>query len=95
MSPILNIFDNVQMALAAILVAFVLWFWVVVVPKLPEIHARAAMLRDHEIATEQDLYCGKLRMGPRTATYHQCIAYLQEYRAEIQQRIADEANLFP
>jgi len=87
-----KIYDNVHAAARAILIAFVLWFLVVVVPKMPEIHAQADVLRDNEIAAEQHLYCGKLGMAPRTAMYYQCISYLAEYRAKIQQRIADETN---
>lgn len=95
MSLIQKIYDEVHVALWAVLVAFICWFAVFVVPKLPEIHARAQILHDHEIAVEQDLYCGELGMGSKTAAYHQCIAHLEEYRAKIQQRISDEANLFP
>lgn len=93
MSLIQKIYDEVHAALWAVLVAFVCWFVVFVVPKLPEIHARAEMLRDHAIAAEEDSYCGKLQIGPKTPMYRQCISYLHDYRATIEQHIADE-NLF-
>ena len=48
------------------------------------------MRRNREIAAEQDFYCGKLGMGPGTAIYHKCITYLEEYRAKVERRIADE-----
>lgn len=94
MSVIQKIYDEIHAALWAILLAFVLWFSVVVVPMLPELRARAEMLRDHEIATEQDMYCGKLGMGPKTTMYRQCISGLEEYRSKIQQRSADERDVF-
>jgi|SRR5581483_2785623 len=88
-----KIYDTVHMMLWAILVAFVSWFIVFVVPKLPQIQAQAEVLRDHEIAEEEDLYCGKLGMGPKTPMYQRCTSYLQEYRAKIEQRLANE-NVF-
>ena len=94
MSLIQKIYDEVHAALWAMLVAFVLWFSVLVVPTFPQMHARAEMLHDHEIATEQDLYCEKLAMGPKTAMYRKCISSLEEYRAKIQQDITDGSDLF-
>jgi hypothetical protein len=94
MSLIQNIYDEVHAALWAILVAFVLWFSVFVVPMLPAVRARTEMLRNHEISIEQDGYCGKLGMGPKTTMYRQCISVLEQYRTKIRQDIADETELF-
>lgn len=94
MSLIQKIYDDVHAVLWAILVAFVLWFSVVVVPTLPEMRARAEILHDHEIATEQDFYCEKWGMGPKTTMYRQCILNLKEYRAVVQQDIAEERDVF-
>lgn len=93
-SQISKIYDHVHMVAWACLVAFVSWFCVFVLPKAPEIRVRAEMLHDNEVAVEEDLYCGKLGMGPRNALYRHCISYLGEYRAKIEQRIATETNLF-
>jgi ABC-type histidine transport system ATPase subunit len=93
--PLLQkIYDEVHAALWAILVAFVLWFSAVIVPMLPEIRARADMVRDHELATEQDRYCGNLGMGQKTTMYRSCISELEQYRAKIRRRIADENEAF-
>ena len=89
-----KIYDNVHMALWAILIAFVLWFPIAVMPKLPAIHARAEVLHQQQIAAEQDFYCTKLGMGPTAAMYHQCLSYLQDYRAKIKQRDIDENSPF-
>ena len=93
MSLIQKIYDDVHAALWAILVAFVLWFWVVVVPTLQQIHARAEMLHDHEIAAEQDAVCGKLGMGSQTTMYRNCISNLEAYRATMQRRITYESGV--
>ena len=94
MALIQKIYDEVHAVLWAMLVAFVMWFSVVVVPTLPQIYARAEILQDHGVATEQDMYCGKLGMGSKTPMYRKCISSLQEYRAKIRQDIADESVLF-
>jgi hypothetical protein len=88
-----KIYDTIHMILWAILVAFVLWFTVFIVPKLPEIRAQGEMLRDRAIAADEDLYCGKLGMGAKTTRYQDCISYLRDYRVKIEQRFADE-NVF-
>ncbi len=85
-----KIYDEVHMALWAVLAACVLWFLLVAVPKLPEARARADALRVHEINEEQDSFCGQLGMGAETPGYRQCLSRLQEYRARIERRIADE-----
>ena len=82
------------MILWAVFVAVVSWFLVFVVPKLPEIRARSERRHNQEIAAEQDFYCAKLGMGAGRAMYHQCILNLEDYRAEMERRIADENNPF-
>jgi hypothetical protein len=52
------------------------------------------MVRDHELATEQDRYCGNLGMGQKTTMYRSCISELDQYRAKIRRRIADENEAF-
>jgi hypothetical protein len=87
-----KIYDEIHMALWASLVAFVAWFLLFAAPKLPEARAEAEAARMHEIAGEQDLCCGRLGMGPQTPDYQRCISYLQEYRARVERRLADETE---
>ncbi len=89
-----SIYDNVHLALWAALVAFVLYFVAFVAPKLPEVAARAERLRIQEIAAEHEQYCAKWQMGLGTKMHDQCILNLQEFRAKVEQRIADEQDLW-
>jgi len=92
-SLIQKIYEEVHIALWAILVAFVSWFLLFAVPKLPEARARAEAFRANEIVGEQDLFCEKLGMEAKTPGYQKCISSLQEYRARVEQRLADENQL--
>ncbi|HET7847837.1 MAG TPA: hypothetical protein VFL51_02135 [Pseudolabrys sp.] len=91
MSPLVHkIYDNVHMTLWSFLIAFALWFIVVMVPNLPEIRARNERVRVQEIAAEHTFYCRKWGFLPRTREYDQCILDLQEFRAKVENRIAQE-----
>ncbi len=85
-----SIYDNVHLALWAILVAFVLYFLAFIAPNLPEAAAQAERFRIQEIAAEHDQYCAKWQMGAGTKMHNQCILDLQEFRAKVEKRIADE-----
>lgn len=89
-----RIYDSVHMALWATLTAFVLWFAVFVLPRLPELRARAAGLHAQEVAAEQDLACATLGMGPKSPMYRHCIADLAAYRTRIERRLAAESDIF-
>jgi len=90
MPLIRKIYEEFNIALWAIAVAFASWALLFALPRLPEVRARAEALRAYEIAGEQDLFCGKLGMGPKTPGYLPCISTLQDYRARIEQRMADD-----
>ena len=83
-----SIYDHVHLALWATLVAFV--FLAFVVPRLPEAVARAEALRIQEIAEENEGYCAKWQMGLGTNMHDQCVFDLQELRAKVENRIADQ-----
>jgi hypothetical protein len=85
-----SIYDYVHLALWATLAAFVLFFLVYTVPRLPEAAARAEALRIHEISQENEDYCAKWQMGLGTKMHDQCILDLQELRWKAQNRFADQ-----
>ncbi len=90
---VIRITDNVRAALWAALVAFVLYFVVVVAPKIPENRAKAESQRVLEISAENNFYCEKWGMGPRTQAHSQCILDLQAFRAKVEQRFINDAGL--
>ena len=87
-----RIYDNVHAALWAGLLAFVLFFAVVVAPKIPEVHAKAENERVLAISAEHNFYCNKFGMQADTPAYRQCILDLQSFRAKVLDRFADETR---
>jgi len=88
------IYDNVHAALWALLCAFVVWTVVVVVPKLPAAREKFERVRAQEIAVENKFYCEKWGMPVGTHTHTLCTLDLQQLRAKIAKRMADEWNEF-
>lgn len=90
MEVVRAVYHEVHLALWAILTAFLIYFAVFIAPKLPELQAAAQRHRRQTIAAENEAYCTKWRMGPGTAMHDECLADLQQLRAKIQNRFADE-----
>ncbi len=83
-------YDNTELALWALLLAFLICFFVFVVPKLPEIQARMEGIRAEEIAAEDAYYCEKLQPPAGSQKYNQCLLDLDEFRLKVEKRIAAE-----
>lgn len=86
------VYHEVEVALWAALTAFLVYFAVFVAPKLPTLHAAAEQRRLEDIAGENEAYCAKWGMGPATAMHNECVADLQQLRAEIEDRFAEELD---
>lgn len=93
MALVRTVYDEVHLALWAVLTAFVVYFAVFIAPKLPEIHAAAERLRLHAIADENETYCAKWRMGPGTAMHTECLVDLQALRTQIEKQLDEDADL--
>lgn len=87
-----SIYDTVNLALWAILVAFVVFFLAFIAPRLPEAAAKAERFRVQEITQENEGYCAKWQMGFGTKMHDQCVSDLQELRAKVQNRLADQLD---
>jgi len=87
-----SIYDHVHLALWTILAAFVVFFLAFIAPRLPEAVARAEALGIKEISQENEGYCAKWQMGPGTKMHDECIFDLQELRAKIENRFADQLD---
>ncbi len=88
------IYDNVHFALWAMLVSFVLYFVTIVAPNIPAAQAQFQRDRIRQIAAEHEFYCNKWGMGARTQAHDQCILDLQAFRAQVENRIYDENQLW-
>jgi hypothetical protein len=84
-----RIYHTVHAGLWALLGA-----WVIVMlanlPNLSKTRAKAERQRAQEIAEENRLYCEKWGMKAGTHEHTLCTLDLQEIRAKVQQRIADD-----
>jgi hypothetical protein len=89
-----HVYDNVHAALWAILLAFVIYLGLFVIPMLPSIREQYQRVRAQEIADENALYCNKLNMKVRTQAYKECLLVLGDFRLKVEQRIFSENDDF-
>jgi hypothetical protein len=90
MLVIRQVYDWVEAALWAGLLAFVIYFLICVVPNLPEMTRHAEAMRVLKIAAENRAYCEKWGMQPGTHAHARCTIDLQELRRSIAQNLADD-----
>ena len=85
---VIRVYDNVGLALWAILLASVIYL----VPMLPALRAQYQGIRAQEIGDENALYCKRLNMKVRTQTYNDCLLVLGDFRLKVEQRIYNESD---
>lgn len=88
-----RIYDAVHVALWAGLCAAVLVFLIVVAPQMPNLQAAAETKRLLEVAAENEHYCENWGMLAGSTKHAQCILDLQDLRAKIKLRIAEESDM--
>ena len=88
-----RLYDNVEAALWATLLAFVLYFTVFIIPKLPEIRSRNERVRVQEIAAENATYCEKFGMRVGTDKHNRLLD-LREFRMKVEKRMHDESGYY-
>jgi hypothetical protein len=89
-----RVYDSVEAALWATLLAFVLYFTFFIIPKLPEIRARNERARFQEIAAENELYCAKFGMKLGAENHNRCLLDLGEFRMNVEKQMRDESGFF-
>ena len=94
MTIVRTVYDNVELALWATLIAFVICFVTFVVPGLPEAALRAESARAVAAAEDNRAYCEKWGMKRGTREHALCAADLYELRKKVAQEFADEAGLW-
>ncbi len=88
------VYDHVHLALWASLIAFLVYFGVVVVPHIPAAQARFQRHRIEEIRAEHEFYCNKWGMLAPSRAHAQCLLDLQAFRAQVEKRIYDENDIW-
>jgi hypothetical protein len=91
MTAVRWVYDCVECVLWALLLAFVLYFVIVLLPHLPENARRAKSLRALNIAEDNRVLCEKWGMKRGTYEHVLCAMDLQQLREKIKQE--DEANV--
>lgn len=88
-----RVYNEIHIALWALAAGGALYFLFFLAPRLPEISARIERARTAEIAAENKLYCERWGMPAGTRRHIQCTLDLDELRAGIERRFAE--NLAP
>jgi len=87
-----HVYDNVEIALWSVLLAFVVFMAVFVVPMLPALRAQYQRARAQQVAGEHALYCTKLGMKAGTRAYDKCLLVLGDFRMKVEQRAYSESD---
>jgi len=88
-----RVYDNVEIALWAMLFAFVIYFVAFILPRLPEIQAQAERIRVEEIAVENASVCEELGAKRGTDNYNRCLLVVGAFRAKVEKRVYDANEL--
>jgi hypothetical protein len=80
---------EIETALWACLIAFVIFFCAVVAPRIPESSAKAQNAQILAVADENHRYCAKWGKAEGTPEHDACVLDLQELRSSIEQRFAE------
>ncbi len=88
-----KVYDNVECALWAVLLSFVIYFVTCIAPKLPEMARRAESLRALQTAAENRAYCEKWGMTPGTREHALCTMDLRQLRKQIESDFAEEVGI--
>ena len=90
MAVVRQVYDWVESALWAALLAFVIYFVIHILPNLPESVRHAESMRALTIAAENHSYCEKWGMRSGTHAHSLCTIDLQQLRKSIQHDLADD-----
>ena len=93
MTVVRKVYDNVELALWAALLAFVIYGVTYVAPNLTQAARGAESLRALQIAADNRSYCERWGMKRGTREHTLCTEDLYELRKRIEQEFADEAGI--
>jgi hypothetical protein len=87
-----RIHHRIETALWAGLFAFVVYFIIFVLPKMPELQAQRARVEVLEIAAENASLCEKLHIKRGTDDNNLCVLDVGAFRAKVEKRAFDSLN---
>jgi hypothetical protein len=84
-----RVYDHIEIALWAILFAFVLYFVAFLMPNVSETQAQREIIRVQEIAAENEAFCEKLDIKRGSNKYNQCLLDIGQFRLKAEKRVLD------
>jgi len=84
-----RVYDLVHLALWSLLIAFLLFFALIVLPNVPGRQAKQQAMRMLQNQAEYDAYCRGWGLMPGTRLYAQCFTYLAQFRRSVETQFAD------
>lgn len=81
---------NVELALFSMLIAGLVLFVVLVLPRMPQARAKYEAERAAQIEAEHDFYCRRWRMTRGSEIYRGCMADLQRFRRSVEKQLAED-----
>jgi hypothetical protein len=85
-----RIYDRVETALWALMIASIVLFIVFILPKVPDIRANIVSMRAEEIAAENADFCERLGMRAGTREHGRCLIDAGAFRLKVEQRLDEE-----
>jgi hypothetical protein len=85
-----QVYDHVHLALWSSLIAFLLFFTLIVLPKVPAQQARHQAMRMLQNEAEYDAYCRGWGLMPGTRLYAQCLTDLAQFRRSVERQFAED-----
>lgn len=83
-------YDHVNTGLWAALATFLIYFAIFVIPNIRVAQRQAEARRILEIEAENEALCTSFGMGAGESVHRRCIRIVQQFRTEVEKRIADE-----
>src|ERR1035437_2269151 len=85
-----RIYDNVEIALWAMLLAFVVSFVAFILPKVPEIRAQGERIQADEMVAENASICVTQHRIRANEMYNQCLLDVGAFRVKVEKRFNDQ-----
>ncbi len=84
-----RVYDQVHLALWSGLIAFLLFFAFIVLPRVPGEQSRQQAMRLLQDEAEYDAYCRGWGLAPGTRIYAQCLTDLAQFRRSAEKQFVE------
>ena len=88
-----KVYDYVHVMLWSSLAIFLIFFALYTLPNVRAFQARMQAARIIDIAAEDEALCTRLAMGKGTLAHDQCLPAVQQFRAAVAKRLADDSDI--